>query len=106
MLSLEYDPSQVSLEKIQNKILLAGHDLEHKKAKDVIYNALPACCHYRALDEEESQSMHTEKLLKGVVLQDNTSGKLEPLPNASIYWLGTNSGVVSDSLGVSAIART
>ena len=103
MLSLEYDPSLVSLEKIQNKILLAGHDLEGKKAKDVIYNALPACCHYRELDQEESQSMDTEKVLKGVVLQDNTNGKLEPLPNASIYWLGTNSGVVSDSLGVFSI---
>ncbi len=99
MLQLEYDSTKVSLEKIQNKILLVGHDLEGKKAKDAIYNALPACCHYREMEEEEN---HVE-LIKGVVLQEGSNGKFEPLPNASIYWLGTNKGVVTDSLGVFAI---
>ncbi len=100
MLQLEYDSTLVSLEKIKNKIVLVGHDLEEKKAKDNIYNALPACCHYREMDEEESH----EDVIKGVVLQEGSNGKFEPLPNASIYWLGTNKGMVTDSLGVFAIA--
>jgi outer membrane receptor for ferrienterochelin and colicin len=38
-----------------------------------------------------------------VVLQDNAKGKFEPLANATVYWLGTSGGVITDSLGVFAI---
>jgi len=103
ILTLEYDANQVSLEKIQNKILAVGHDLVDKKAKDIIYKELPACCHYREMEEEEKASTNLEAIIKGVVLQDNTKGKFDPLTNASVYWLGTNEGVVTDSLGVFAI---
>jgi outer membrane receptor for ferrienterochelin and colicin len=103
MLQIEYDSTIVSLEKIKNKVVLVGHDIEEKKAKDVIYKALPACCHYREMDENESHDDVVD-VIKGVVLQEGSNGKFEPLPNASIYWLGTNKGIVTDSLGVFAIA--
>ena len=85
MLILEYDSTVISLEKIQNKIVAVGHDLETKKANDKVYNNLDACCHYREMAEEEV------KRVKGVVLQENSKGKFEPMPNASVYWLGTRS---------------
>ena len=94
MLTLQYDSTVISLEKIQNKIIAVGHDLETKKANDKVYKDLPACCHYREIDEDEV------KRVKGVVLQENAKGKFEPMPNASVYWLGTGKGVVTDSLGV------
>ena len=94
MLILEYDSTIISLEKIQNKIVAVGHDLETKKANDKVYNNLDACCHYREMAEEEV------KRVKGVVLQENAKGKFEPMPNASVYWLGTRKGVITDSLGV------
>jgi outer membrane receptor for ferrienterochelin and colicin len=94
MLTLQYDSTVVSLEKIQNKIIAVGHDLETKKTNDKVYKDLPACCHYREIDEDEV------KRVKGVVLQENAKGKFEPMPNASVYWLGTGKGVVTDSLGV------
>ena len=94
MLILEYDSTVISLEKIQNKILSVGHDLETKKANDKVYNSLDACCRYREMAEDEV------KRVKGVVLQENSRGKFEPMPNASVYWLGTGKGVVTDSLGV------
>ena len=103
MLTLEYDSTIVGLDKIKNKILLVGHDLEDQKAKDIIYKELPACCHYRELEEEEKAGVNVETIVKGVVLQDNTKGKFEPLFNASVFWLGTNSGVLTDSNGVFAI---
>jgi outer membrane receptor for ferrienterochelin and colicin len=103
ILELEYDSTQVSLDKIQNKILLVGHDLENKKAKDIIYKALPACCKYREMEDDEKQVAKTDVIVKGVVLQDNTKGKFEPLANASVFWLGTQAVVVTDSLGVFAI---
>ena len=94
MLILEYDSTVISLEKIQNKILSVGHDLETKKANDKVYNSLDACCRYREMAEDEV------KRVKGVVLQENAKGKFEPMPNASVYWLGTGKGVVTDGLGV------
>ena len=103
ILALEYDSTQVSVDKIQNKILLAGHDLDNKKAKDIIYKELPACCHYREMDEEESKEVGKEKTINGIVIQENTKGKFEPLSNASIYWLGSKTGVVTDSIGVFSI---
>jgi outer membrane receptor for ferrienterochelin and colicin len=96
MLSLTYDSSLISLDKIENKIVAVGHDLENKKAKDKVYENLPACCHYREMDETENETT----LVKGVVLQENAKGKFEPMPLASVYWLGTKKGVVTDSLGV------
>ena len=89
ILALEYNAAQISLEKIQNKILSVGHDLFDKKAKDIIYKELPDCCHYR--DTELAEMVHQVSMdtIKGVVLQDNTNGKFEPLENATIRWLGS-----------------
>ena len=103
MLTLEYDTSQISIDKIQNKILSVGHDLVGKKAKDNIYKQLPECCHYREMELEENVKVDTIVTIKGVVLQENAKGKFEPLSNATIYWLGTSEGVITDSLGLFAI---
>ena len=100
LFTLQYDSSIISLLKIQNKILAVGHDVENKKAKDKVYANLPDCCHYREMDEAENKNT----LVKGVVLQDNDKGKFEPLARASVYWAGTNNGVLTDSLGVFEIA--
>jgi outer membrane receptor for ferrienterochelin and colicin len=116
MLHLVYDSTEISLSKIENKILSIGHDLINRKAKDIIYKELPACCHYRELDQDLSQMANLTKTngiidttlvehknlisIKGIVLQDNNSGKFEPLYNASIFWAGTQNGVLTDSLGI------
>lgn len=120
-LSLSYNPSQTSVEKIQNRIVAAGHDLETKKAKDIVYNELPACCHYREMEsmteavvdttakqqdsirpETDSAMMlpATAHVIKGVILESDKKGAFKPLVEASVVWLGTADGVVSDSNGV------
>ena len=101
MLQLSFDPDQVSLEKIQNKIVAVGHDLIDKKANNQVYNALPACCHYR--NAETNLITNAENNIRGIVLQEDKKGKFEPLVNASIYWLGEKQGVLSDSAGVFVI---
>ena len=106
MLTLQYDSALVSLDKIENKIIAVGHDLVNKKAKYNIYKSLPACCHYRELTAEEMTHDQIEKTYKGVVLQEDKKGKFEPLSNASVYWLGTKEGVITDSLGVFSIKET
>lgn len=116
MLHLVYDSTEISLSKIENKILSIGHDLINRKAKDIIYKELPACCHYRELDQDLNQMANLTKTngildttlvehkslisIKGIVLQDNNSGKFEPLYNASVFWAGTQNGVLTDSLGI------
>jgi copper chaperone CopZ len=102
ILSLVFDNKIVSMDKIETKILNAGHDLEGKKAKDIIYNQLPNCCHYREASTMDDHTPNNE--VKGVVLHEQYNGKFEPLVNASVFWLGTKKGVVSDAMGVFAIA--
>ncbi|MEY4279181.1 MAG: hypothetical protein RL377_1185 [Bacteroidota bacterium] len=101
MLLLSYDPNMVSLDKIQNKIVAVGHDLMDKKANNQVYNALPACCHYRESSTKEETA--SNNFINGIVLQENAKGRFEPLVSASIYWLGTTSGTLTDSTGVFSI---
>ncbi len=127
-LSLVYNPMQVSLDKIQNRIVATGHDLENKKAKDNVYAALPACCHYREMEtmmtEVTADAMKhaqpetpvnakdtgivvtgieaktTTHFVKGLVMQSDKKGMFTPLAGASIVWLGSGKGVATDSTGV------
>ncbi|MGC4099937.1 carboxypeptidase-like regulatory domain-containing protein [Ferruginibacter sp.] len=125
LLNLTYNPAQVSLEKIQNRIVAAGHDIDTKKANDNVYNALPSCCHYREMDKMLHES-NTDTLqlfqkdsvieknvpdivdknidivhvIKGVVLETGKKGAFTPLTGASIMWLHSGKGVSTDSNGV------
>jgi outer membrane receptor for ferrienterochelin and colicins len=133
MLSLVYDSSKTTLEKIQNRIVAVGHDLEDRKAKDAVYNALPDCCLYREIDaaikEDKTDSMQmkllvndtansektginqpeiaeTPGLVRGLVLESSKKGVFIPLSGASIVWLGTSNGTITDSTGVFNIKQT
>jgi periplasmic mercuric ion binding protein len=46
MLTIQYDANKVELEDVHKKIAEAGHDTEMVRAKDEVYEKLPACCHY------------------------------------------------------------
>lgn len=118
MLSLVYNPSKISLEVLKDKIVAAGHDIDGRKAQDEVYFSLPSCCRYRVktpgvdhsvkTNTQTLDSLATEykktavsiEYIKGVVLEEDTKGTLTALRNASIFWLGTNDGVLTDSSGV------
>ena len=130
-LSLVYNPAKISLDKIENRIVAVGHDLEIKKAKVSVYNALPKCCFYRAMETTKMEVKNdtvlrqlqeinytidssakiiqpkeaVSTIIKGIVLEDDNKGKFRALANASIYWLGTVNGVITDSLGVFSIVQ-
>src|SRR6476659_2850519 len=86
MLSLVYDPSKTTLDKVQKRILDAGHDVENKKAKDIIYKSLPPCCYYREMKSMESGNAQKDKStvtkdkalsnleIKGIVLEEDNKG--------------------------------
>lgn len=123
ILSLTFNPSETSLDKIKNRILGVGHDLETKKAKEVVYNDLPECCRYRgeitashggeknagaATEVTDAHTAGTPGLqtIRGIVLEASNKGTFSPLIGASIFWLGANKGVLSDSLGYFEIGHT
>jgi len=103
LLSIQFDAKKITLDKIENTIVAIGHDLVNKKAKDYIYQDLPDCCHYRELEthhDDHPKENNNLSQVTGVVVQEGSNGKLEPVFNASVYWVGTNTGVRSDSFGV------
>lgn len=120
ILSLSYDPSKTTSEKVQQRIADVGHDTELKKAKDNVYNELPECCLYRhgtmeqLLDKANKQAIADTSTVsavgvnsvKGVVLEADTKGNFRPLRGASIIWLGTSSGTIADSTGVFRLPAT
>lgn len=127
LLSVTFAPSLTTLDKIENRIVMAGHDIGEKKAKVTVYNLLPSCCHYREgamvgnhvavttaplpVDTTSKKSGDSAAapvtvspvngvLIKGVVLENDKKGNFRPLPGASVIWLGTGTGVSANAAGV------
>ena len=108
MLTLVYNPDIVSLLKVNKIIAGVGHDTELEKAKDAVYNELPECCRYRKKEvgdnnQELFNTVSTDEHLvkiKGVVLEEDKKGSFKPLQGASVVWLGTNTGTITDSSGI------
>ncbi len=127
-LTLEFDPSKTSVEKIIKRIVAVGHDVDEIKASNKVYGALPACCHYRELNgtTNEAQAavtgtiaglidsaivtqdgaLHAPGAVRGVVLETDNKGQLKPLAGATIQWLGSSNGTFTDADGVFSIATT
>jgi outer membrane receptor for ferrienterochelin and colicins len=119
MFSIVYNPSIIKLSKIHKLIAEAGHDTEFEKAKDEVYNELPACCHYRKGTDliNEVVKIHSvpgsgdtislekseKQTIKGVVLEEDKKGVFKPLAGASVIWLGITKGTITDTTGVFAI---
>jgi copper chaperone CopZ len=120
MLTVSYDPSKISNDKIHTKLAAVGHDTYLKKANDAVYNSLLKCCYYREMESMEDTkpaigtSLATAKpdttgaqvqsikehIIKGVVLEEDNKGAFKPLPGASVVWVGANSGTITDENGV------
>ncbi len=61
MLTIEYDAEKADLDDVHAKIADAGHDTDKVRAKDEVYKALPACCHYeRAPDDKTGQAVKND----------------------------------------------
>lgn len=46
MLTVTFDPARTSVDALEKKLALVGHDTEKFKASDEAYAKLPECCHY------------------------------------------------------------
>ena len=50
-LTLIYDASKTSIDSIQKKVSLAGHNTPLFKAPEEAYQSLPMCCKYRTVSD-------------------------------------------------------
>ena len=114
MLTLVYNPSKTTLDKVQKRILDVGHDVENKKAKDIIYQSLPPCCYYREIKKiniannqqnisDTTNTTSSTDEIKGVVLEEDNKGSFKPLAGATVMWLGTKTGTTTNDNGVFSI---
>ncbi|HMR82753.1 MAG TPA: carboxypeptidase-like regulatory domain-containing protein, partial [Niabella sp.] len=101
LVTVTYDSTKTSKDKLQKKLADAGHDNEAYKADDATYAKLPACCHYnRSEDFSAAPKEKITQTVSGVVLEETIKGKLNPIPNATIKSLHSNEYFVTDSTGV------
>lgn len=53
ILTVAYLSPAITVDSLQRRLAAVGHDTEKHKAPDEVYDALPACCHYRGGAEED-----------------------------------------------------
>ncbi|HCE58649.1 MAG TPA: ATPase [Prolixibacteraceae bacterium] len=59
VLEVTFDDAKTSTYKIEMAVAKAGHDTQHHKAADDVYNKLPGCCKYeRAEQKKDSHEGH------------------------------------------------
>jgi copper chaperone CopZ len=54
-ISVTFDDSKTTLEKIHEAIAGVGHDTDKKRAKDSVYSRLHSCCKYEREEVEETK---------------------------------------------------
>ena len=101
-LSLRFNPSLVSLDRLHQKIANAGHDTEKRRADDATYRELPSCCLYRkaAADSAGGEMASSPSTpVMGVVLEEDNKGNLKPLRGASVVTVQGGKGVATGDNG-------
>src|SRR5215831_13017298 len=111
LLTLQFDPSLTTIEKVHQRIADAGHDTKLRTAKDYVYDQLPECCHYREQKKTNTDSLNEPgntffkaNTVTGVVLESDHKGNFHPLAGASVVWLGNGKGVMTDENGIFKIS--
>jgi outer membrane receptor for ferrienterochelin and colicins len=103
LLTVTYNPAAITLDAIHSKMAEIGHDTELKKASDKVYKALPDCCHYRDGAQNDDEVVPGENAVNGMVVTEDRKGNFSPLAGASVYWLGTSKGVMTNEHGIFSI---
>ncbi len=57
-MEVTFDDATTSAEKVQMAIAQSGHDTGKHKAKDEVYNKLPACCKYDRTGKQTKMQGH------------------------------------------------
>jgi outer membrane receptor for ferrienterochelin and colicins len=98
-------PEPLDVQQLHQNIADVGHDTELLTATEEAYQNLHVCCKYRDETVIASHQTDDEDHLHGVIVEQNRRGKQLPIIGATVYWLGTEDGVVTDNDGIFEIDR-
>lgn len=94
MTTVIFNSGKTSSQQIKQSIANAGHDTDEIRAEEEIYEELHQCCLYPRLGEESHKEEHDDHhehdhdhIIRGVVVQENNRGDLNPIPGVNVYWL-------------------
>lgn len=61
MLTIKFDPAKTSMDQLQQKIAVAGHDTRKFKADKAVYEELPGCCLYDRTMVNDGDKISTDR---------------------------------------------
>lgn len=94
-LSFSLENTKTSVEVIEKSVANIGHDTEHFSAPDNTYSELPDCCHYTRGNQFNSSS----NILRGIILEENTKGKMIPIAHVTVLDLVNQFSVQTNAKG-------
>jgi outer membrane receptor for ferrienterochelin and colicin len=106
MLTLDFDPEKVTLEKIKYSIAQLGHDNGGFVTPDEVYVKLPVCCQYRDIvyEDVEQDQNRSDEFVAGRIMSIGPDGDI-PLIGANVTWLESGKGTITDLEGAFMIEQ-
>jgi len=101
LLTVHYQHEKISIDQLHKQVAAVGHDTEKEHAKEEVYQALPECCHYREmLNEQQTSNFDSTDThhIRGIVIEE-VNGQANPLAGATVLFLGTSKTVVTNPHG-------
>ena len=100
-LTVEIDHKIFVRKELVDALLAVGHDADGQTASNEAYDNLPLCCKYRSDHDKKHPLSAAEKSksLNGTVFEKTSEGKLLPLIGATVRWVGTDLGTITDMNG-------
>lgn len=105
LLTVAYNTTDFSVEKLHKRIAGVGHDTEKVKASKAVYESLPDCCKYKDPNNIHNKEKHGQheanraKKVQGMIYERTSNGKELPLVGATVQWLGDTNGTATDVEG-------
>jgi outer membrane receptor for ferrienterochelin and colicin len=113
MLTISYMEGLFQENELHQKMASIGHDTDKVKASDEDYENLHGCCKYRVEENSDVENEIVEKFkldfeekggkidesgstISGMIYEQNSSGKLEPLTGANVYLVESLAGTSTD----------
>ncbi len=103
ILTVLTDPDRFKENKLHYQVASVGHDTEQLLAPDPVYESLPGCCKYRDFATHEDAIGKVGPVITGYVYESADQQNKNPLPGASVYWMGTSSGTITGEDGLFTI---
>lgn len=110
ILSITRSPEPFDVNDLHRGLTDIGHNTDIMKASEEAYESLHACCKYRDEEVIKAHQPNDQEAqlnnLNGLIIEDGRRGEQVPIVGATIYWLGDETGVLSNEEGAFEIAKS